>query len=490
MLRVFLLGLVAVIAFGGQAAAREPGNGGGILRAAWVPTGIGLVSPMAGFHGVDSPVDLQILQQAARRAHLGIVILPMGRAAAESALAEGRIDLLLPEATARGTVSIPYRSEDDVLLCARRLPALARSEAGAVEEAYGRGWRIGFIREAAYREDIATLMTKGTAAGQTSYFGDASQATGAVVAGAIDCLVAPRLSILSALGAAPGNESFVARKAIDLGDTELRLRFADSVTPGTIAALDNALTSLRQDGTLAGLEERAGRPILLRFAISVWWFALLDVIGTVAFALSGVLIARAERFSFLGAFVLAGLPAVGGGVVRDLLLGRSPIGILGDPQSLFLILGTVVVAYLAMAVAQRIGMERVRAMTGVLPPRLVLEITDALGLAAFTVIGVVVAVRSGAEPLWLWGPLAAGLGGAGGGILRDLLRSGYENPALRTSFYAEVCVLWGALLTAAIIYFLQADQPMLVRVTIGVAVLGGFVTRMAVVAFGIRSPRF
>ncbi len=93
--------------------------------------------------------------------------------------------------------------------------------------------------------------------------------------------------------------------------------------------------------------------------------------------------------------------------------------------------------------------------------------------------------RSGCGDRWLraWAAPAAE-------SLRDLLRSGYENPALRTSFYAEVCVLWGAILTLAIIYFLQADQPVLVRIIIGVSVLGGFVTRMAVVAYGIRSPRF
>jgi polar amino acid transport system substrate-binding protein len=493
LLRVFFLWVVVAVAFGGPAAAREPGNGGGILRAAWVPTGTGLISPITDFRRFDDPIDLQILQAAAQRAHLGLVIVPMGRAAAEAAVADGRLDLLLPDSVGRGTVSAPFRSERDVLLCARSLPPLAREGAGVLEEAHHRGWRIGFVRDAPYRADIATVMTNGAVAGRTSYFGDAGQAVLAVAEGAIECMVAPRLSILSALGAAPMNESFIARKAVDLGATELRLRFADSVSPGTVAALDSALASLWKDGTIADLEERAGRPVLLRFAIATWWFSWLDVVGTIAFALSGVLIARAERFSFLGAVVLAGLPAVGGGVVRDLLLGRSPIGILGDPQPLFLILGTVVVAYGAMAVAQRIGKgpsERVRSMTGFVPPRIVLEVTDALGLAAFTVIGVVVAVRTGAEPLWLWGPVAAGLSGAGGGILRDLLRSGYENPALRTSFYAEVCVLWGALLTLAIIHFLQADQPGLVRITVAVTVLGGFATRMAVVVYGIRSPRF
>jgi polar amino acid transport system substrate-binding protein len=483
---------VAAIACVGPVAARESGNGR-LLRAAWVPVGSGLIGAVADFDGVDTPLDLQILREAATRAHLGIVVLPMGRAAAQSDLAEGRVDLLFPDAIARDGVSVPYRAERDVLLCARRLPALNRQGSAALEEAYGRGWRIGVIRDAPLREDKVRLVTSGPAAGRTSFFGDAGQALAAVIAGGIDCLVARRLAILAAVGAAPGAEDFVARTAVELGETELRIRFAASVAPAMVEELNSALTSLQKDGTIARLEERTERPVLLRFATATWWFSLLDVVGTVAFALSGVLIARAERFSLLGAFVLAALPAVGGGVVRDLLLGREPIGIVGNAQSLFLVLGTVVVAYALMTAAQKIRVtppERLRAVTDRLPPRIVLEITDAAGLAAFTVIGVAVAVGAGAEPLWLWGPLAAGLGGAGGGILRDLLRSGYESPALRSSFYAEVCVLWGAFLSLAIIHFLRADQPQLVRFTVCFAVLGGFVTRMAIVAYGIRSPRF
>lgn len=464
-----------------------------MLRAAWVPTGTGLIGGAAEFNGKSVPLDLRILREAARRSDVGIVVLPMGRAAAEADLATGRVDLLFPDATARGTVSVPYRTEEDVLLCARRLPPPGGQAAAALAEAYGRGWRIGIVRDAPYRPDIMTLTASAPAADRTVSFGTTGAGLAVIVEEAIECLVAPRLAILSAVAAAPENESFFARRAIDLGGTELRLRFGDHVSPATAGAVDAALTSLSKDGTIAELEERAARPVMLRFATATWWFSLLDVLGTVAFALSGVLIARAERFSFLGAFVLAGLPAVGGGVVRDLLLGREPIGILRSPQPLLLVTATVVVAYAVMTIGHKVGRTptaRLRTLTGWLSPRMVLEVTDAAGLAAFTVIGVAVAVGTGAEPLWLWGPLAAGIGGAGGGILRDLLRSGYESPALRSSFYAEVCVVWGALLTLAIIHFLQADQPAVVRFTIAVAVIGAFVTRMAVVLYGIRSPRF
>ncbi|WP_428678918.1 TRIC cation channel family protein [Reyranella sp.] len=493
MFRAVFLVVLAAVVLTVPTMAREAAKSGGILRAAWVPTATGLIDGAGGSKDGATPLDLQILGEAARRAHLGIVILPMGRAAAEADLAQGRVELLLPAAIAPGTGSVPYRVEREVLLCARRLLTVGHQGAATLEEAYGRGWRIGVVRDAPYRQDIATLTASDRVADRTVSFSNASLGMAAIVDGAVECLVARRLSMLAAVAAAPESESYFARRAVDLGGTELRLRFGGNVAASTVDALNGALTSLSKDGTIARLEERAARPVMLRFATATWWFSLLDVVGTVAFALSGVLIARAERFSLLGAFVLAGLPAVGGGVVRDLLLGREPIGIVGSPQPLFLVIGTVVVAYAVMTLGEKIGRVptgRLLTLTGFLSPRMVLEVTDAAGLAAFTVIGVAVAVGAGAEPLWLWGPLAAGLGGAGGGILRDLLRSGYESPALRSSFYAEVCVLWGAFLTLAIIHFLRDDQPALVRMTIAVAVIGGFATRMAVVIYGTRSPRF
>lgn len=71
-----------------------------MLLSLSLATGAMPISSRAGPGRGLAPVDLRILQEAAKRAHLGIVILPMGRAAAESDLAAGRVDLLLPDAVA------------------------------------------------------------------------------------------------------------------------------------------------------------------------------------------------------------------------------------------------------------------------------------------------------------------------------------------------------------------------------------------------------
>ena len=118
------------------------------------------------------------------------------------------------------------------------------------------------------------------------------------------------------------------------------------------------------------------------------------------------------------------------------------------------------------------------------------EVTDALGLAAFTVIGVAVAVRYWAEPLWLWGPLCAALSGAGGGILRDVLRASGNIPALRTSIYAEVRIVWGLALSLTVDFLAREERPELLRLAVVLTVAGAFLTRMAAVWFGAKSPRF
>jgi polar amino acid transport system substrate-binding protein len=459
-----------------------------LLRAAWVATGTGLVLAEPPRQGPGQSMDLELLAAAVERAGLGAVATPMSRAAAEAALAEGRVDLVLPVAAPPAPASVPYRTELDVLLCTADLQDEVRDKgADALAAAFERGWRIVVVQDAPYSPGVAALTT-GARADRTLQFADAGTGLAAMAAGEAQCIVASRIAILGALTAAPQLEKLIAWRATDLATVRIGIRYAGTVPAATIAAIDRAILALRADGTAAALEARLARPVLLGFAVSTWWFAWLDVVGTIAFALSGVLIARSEGFSLLGAFVLAALPAVGGGVVRDLLLGRRPIGILADPLPLTLVLGTVIAAYLVMLAARRLAalqsdpFARLRAHA--------LEVTDAAGLAAFTVIGVAVAVRMGAEPLWLWGPVAAGLSGAGGGILRDVLRAGYANPALRTSFYAEVCVIWGFALTMAILFLLRVDQPVLVRVTIGLTVLGAFATRMAVVLLHVRSPAF
>jgi len=116
-----------------------------------------------------------------------------------------------------------------------------------------------------------------------------------------------------------------------------------------------------------------------------------------------------------------------------------------------------------------------------------LQIFDAIGLATFTIIGVIVAFSERCEPVWLWAPFLAALTAAGGGVLRDLLRPNSGIPTLKGEIYPEIAVVWG--LGYALVLLAWQDDLSLVRVVLLTVfiLLGAFFTRIAVVHFGWRS---
>ena len=268
-----------------------------------------------------------------------------------------------------------------------------------------------------------------------------------------------------------------------------------TVPPEVVTRFDEAISQLERSGEARRINASYLAPVLLAQTIDRPWFLALDILGTVAFALSGVLIAARERYSLLGALVLAALPAVGGGAVRDLLVGRDPVAMLASPLYLSLTAATVFAGFVAMRLPW--ATARYHTVRDAAMPRPgrrlwgnLFEVSDAVGIAAFTVTGVAVAVSHRAEPLWLWAPLLATLTAAGGGILRDIVRQSGDIASLRTQFYAEVPLLWGLLLGLYLAWQAPHLDPDRFGWAVVITLAGAFVTRLAVVAFGLSSPPF
>src|SRR6516164_1699798 len=176
-------------------------------------------------------------------------------------------------------------------------------------------------------------------------------------------------------------------------------------TPQMLARLNDAIDELRRSGELRRIADVYALPVLINQTLDSEWFRVLAFIGIVAFALSGVVLAYEGQYTLFGALVLAALPAVGGGIVRDLLLQRDPLGIVQNPEALLTVFATVLVG---MVVIKTIPRLRASLLTKYLQSRAhlgtrLIEVFDAIALAAFTVVGVVVVLDTSAQPLWLWG---------------------------------------------------------------------------------------
>ena len=153
----------------------------------------------------------------------------------------------------------------------------------------------------------------------------------------------------------------------------------------------------------------------------------LDLAGTLAFAISGAFRAVKHELDILGVFILALATGVGGGLIRDTLLGATPAAALTSvwylPVCLF---GSLAVFLAAPRIAPHWNMV-LRA--------------DAVGLGVFAGLGAAKALAFGLGPMGVI--LIAGLSAVGGGVIRDLLVC--EIPAvLRTGFYASAALLGGA----------------------------------------------
>ncbi|MEI6860488.1 MAG: trimeric intracellular cation channel family protein [Shewanella sp.] len=198
------------------------------------------------------------------------------------------------------------------------------------------------------------------------------------------------------------------------------------------------------------------------------WIYIFDLCGTSVFALSGALAAGRHRMDPFGVIVLASVTAVGGGSIRDALLGTTPVFWILDPNYIVVILITVLLILIMVRRPKKI-------------PQQTLPIADALGLALFTVIGAEKALN-----LELGGMIAVVMGlitGVGGGIIRDLLCR--QVPMiLRTEIYATASIVGGICYSVSINLGMENIHAMLLSMTMALGI------RLAAIRWHLSLPAF
>lgn len=154
----------------------------------------------------------------------------------------------------------------------------------------------------------------------------------------------------------------------------------------------------------------------------------LDLIGTFVFAISGFLTAAGKKIDLFGAAVIAFVTAVGGGTIRDVLIGAQPVGWMQDLNYVALIGLAVPVSYFFRGVIGRL--------------RRTMFLFDAIGIGIFTILGLEKTLGYGLSPViaLLMGTVSAVFGG----VLRDILSN--EVPLIfRKEIYATACLAGGGL---------------------------------------------
>ena len=195
------------------------------------------------------------------------------------------------------------------------------------------------------------------------------------------------------------------------------------------------------------------------------FYLTIDILGTIAFAISGVLVAMDKKLDLFGVFIIAFVTAVGGGTLRDMLLGNTPVIWMQESIYTFTIIGAVIFAILFR--------ERLRYV------RKSLFLFDTIGIGLYTMVGIEKGLQADLIPIMCiaLGTITASFGG----VIRDILCN--EIPVIfRKEIYATACILGGGS------YFLIRKLPIIEEYAFVAAIIVVIGIRLLAVRFKIALP--
>jgi uncharacterized membrane protein YeiH len=192
---------------------------------------------------------------------------------------------------------------------------------------------------------------------------------------------------------------------------------------------------------------------------------IIDILGTFSFAVSGAFAAKEKRLDLFGVLILAFVTAIGGGTIRDMLIGDLPVAWMQYPG-----IGWVIAAGAAGSLFFGSRLQQMQK---------VLNIFDALGLGLFTIIGIQKGLTHGLAPAVC---IALGtITGCFGGVIRDVLLN--QVPLIfHKEIYASASIAGGA------VYFLMVALHMPEIVTAAMSIILIFIIRMIVVRYKLNLP--
>jgi uncharacterized membrane protein YeiH len=192
---------------------------------------------------------------------------------------------------------------------------------------------------------------------------------------------------------------------------------------------------------------------------------LLDLLGTLVFAISGVIAAVDRKFDLVGAFFIGFVTALGGGTTRDLLMGATPVSWMLNLEYFYVTLLALLLCFLFYR-----GINRIRKS---------LFIFDSIGLGLFTILGIQKALMAGlALPVAL---LLGIISAVFGGVLRDVLTN--QVPLI---FRKEIYAL--ASLSGGLIYLLGDYWQWPTEINAFIAITWVIIIRSLAVRFQWQSP--
>ncbi|MFY9242620.1 MAG: trimeric intracellular cation channel family protein [Polaribacter sp.] len=193
---------------------------------------------------------------------------------------------------------------------------------------------------------------------------------------------------------------------------------------------------------------------------------ILDILGTFAFAISGALVASDKKFDLFGVIIIAFVTAVGGGMLRDVLINAHPINWIGDLNYLWSILAAVIVTFLFKSKIAHLSKT--------------MFLFDTIGLSVFTLLGLQKGLEYNLQPIiaLIMGMISAVFGG----VIRDVLTN--KVPLIfEKEIYASACLAGGI----SYLIFSYFNLPKDINFIISASII--IIIRLVAVKFHLQLPK-
>lgn len=155
---------------------------------------------------------------------------------------------------------------------------------------------------------------------------------------------------------------------------------------------------------------------------------VFEIIGTFVFAVSGVSTAASKRFDIVGVSIIAFVTAIGGGTLRDVMIGVQPVSWMLDQNYIYTIIAAIGLSFFFLPYLLKL--------------RKTLFLFDTIGLGLFAILGLEKAMAAGLSPVV--GVMMGTVSAVFGGVLRDILSNSVPL-IFGGRLYASICVIGGGI---------------------------------------------
>ena len=203
---------------------------------------------------------------------------------------------------------------------------------------------------------------------------------------------------------------------------------------------------------------------------------IIELIGIIAFTISGAIVAIKKRFDLFGIIVLGVVTAVGGGALRDIILGIFPLAMFQKPIYVFVAFITSLIIFMIMSVAS-VEVEEKKSFLIEL-----INFFDAIGLGIFAVIGTNTAIINGYENNAFLAVFVGVCTGIGGGMLRDMLAQ-----RVPLVLYKDIYAL--AAVAGSTMYYYMYLNKLSAFISVTSAIVVTILIRLAALYYNLGLPK-